>query len=707
MRYSLHPVMSSGVFWLCLGLSTASMSEEAVSLDALYGALSGSSRLRSSVSRKTDSLLGLPDAISGLQGLTSAELAQFLAAIAIDDPTLGRIAAHRVLDLGESAPDSTAIATFIWLLDPFEAGHLPWALKAVEYAGTATGDLGQHVLRTLHELAASSPDVGEQLSSASWIADGINDEEAALLGTLSHVERRDRELFEDLIQRHYSQSTTITLPLAGDVNIRLIKKEPFRSDEEPLSTVAESVRAIEELMGVPFPTSDVVVLLVNNATIDAQGYRHATFVVVRESSLRALPHLIARHYRFGSSRWLEGGVAEFTRAYVDDRRRTQSLSSRRVELSRKVEDDCRDEQGTENLRHMVYIFDSGTLTFGFCLFPLAEQFLLAVFNAVGEEAFSSALRELYLSNQTYLETRGMEGEQTTEENIYTTFLKHTPPMQQEEFREIYRRLHGGPYPDPDIDFNDDHADQLQDATSIAVGSAVGGSLDYRFDFDYFRFQAMEDERYEISVEHETLRPSSAGLFDHEGKELTQSTSVVKSISRTPTGYRMLWTARRTGDYYFAVRNFGGYTGSYMFRITRRTDPPDDHGDTLETATGLDVGEVATGVLDDDFDYDYFRFQADGGEEYRVYFSARYKVAGVTRSFARTNLYYADGSWAGREIRIYRGEINAGSYSFFPTQSQRFYIRVENQDDVVGREYTLMVRKGPFPEPWVPIRIPSP
>lgn len=689
--------------WIADGIND----EEAVSLDALYGALRDSPRLRSDIGRNPYSLAGLPEVISGIDGLTSDELVQALAVIAIDDPRLGRIAARHALDMPESAPHSTTIAKLIWALDYVEPEYFPWVLKAVEYSATATGDLGTHLLRPLEQLAASNPDVGGRLSNVSWIADGIDDEEAALLGTLAFVQRENRQMFDDLLQKHYSQSTTITLPLAGDVNIWLIKNEPFRSDEEPLSTVAESVRAIEELMGVPFPTSDVVVLLVNNATIDTQGYKRGTYVVVRESSLRALPHLIARHYRFGSSRWLEGGVAEFTRAYVDDRRRTQSLSSRRVELSRKVEDDCREEQGTENLRHMVYIFDSGTLTFGFCLFPLAEQFLLTVFNAVGKEAFSSALRELYLSNQMYLETRGMEGEQTTEENIYTTFLKHTLPMQQEEFRDIYRRLHGGPYPDPDVDFADDHADQLEDASAITVGSAVEGTLDYRFDFDYFRFPATEGERYEINVEHESLGSSSAGLFDHEGTELTKSISVVKSISRTPTGFKVLWIADRTGDYYFAVRNFGGYTGSYVVRITRRADPADDHGDTLETATGLAPGEVVTGVLDDDFDYDYFRFQADAGEEYRVYFSARYKERGIIRSFASTDLYYADGSWAGREIRIYRGEINAGSFSFFPSDSQRFYIRVENRDDVVGREYTLMVRKGPFPSPWVPIRIPRP
>ena len=40
----------------------------------------------------------------------------------------------------------------------------------------------------------------------------------------------------------------------------------------------------------------------------------------------------------------------------------------------------------------------------------------------------------------------MSGEQG-EEDFYRVFLKHTPPGLEDEFRDLYRRLHGGPAAD--------------------------------------------------------------------------------------------------------------------------------------------------------------------------------------------------------------------------------------------------------------------
>jgi hypothetical protein len=72
---------------------------------------------------------------------------------------------------------------------------------------------------------------------------------------------------------------------------------------------------------------------------------------------------------------------------------------------------------------------------------LGENFLTSVFEMLGEEAMSSALREFYtLSDEGQLWMRG--------ETVYRTFLKNTPEGREEEFRELFERLHGGPIPDP-------------------------------------------------------------------------------------------------------------------------------------------------------------------------------------------------------------------------------------------------------------------
>ena len=75
----------------------------------------------------------------------------------------------------------------------------------------------------------------------------------------------------------------------------------------------------------------------------------------------------------------------------------------------------------ENIRHYNYHLEHilrGRFFPGGCAYGLGEDFLFNVLETVGEEAMSSALRELYLSNDVeYLLSE--RGEPPTEEERYT------------------------------------------------------------------------------------------------------------------------------------------------------------------------------------------------------------------------------------------------------------------------------------------------
>ncbi len=73
-----------------------------------------------------------------------------------------------------------------------------------------------------------------------------------------------------------------------------------------------------------------------------------------------------------------------------------------------------------------------------CGYLLGEHFLIALFNVIGEAAFSSAMRELY---ELYLDYQPY----ATDEQVYRIFLKHTPPDHEAAFLDVFRRLHGGPF----------------------------------------------------------------------------------------------------------------------------------------------------------------------------------------------------------------------------------------------------------------------
>ena len=60
-------------------------------------------------------------------------------------------------------------------------------------------------------------------------------------------------------------------------------------------------------------------------------------------------------------------------------------------------------------------------------------------SCLGKRRSPLALQELHLPS---LEAHG-----PTEEEIYGIFLKHATPGLEQEFRDVYKRIHGGPFLD--------------------------------------------------------------------------------------------------------------------------------------------------------------------------------------------------------------------------------------------------------------------
>ena len=95
------------------------------------------------------------------------------------------------------------------------------------------------------------------------------------------------------------------------------------------------------------------------------------------------------------------------------------------------------ERGIENIHGLSALDTHAQSLWQRCIYALDRHFLISLFATLGEGAMSSALRELYLRSEH-------DDLSQTEEDIYRAFLKHTPPGLEDEFRDMYRRLHGGP-----------------------------------------------------------------------------------------------------------------------------------------------------------------------------------------------------------------------------------------------------------------------
>ena len=159
------------------------------------------------------------------------------------------------------------------------------------------------------------------------------------------------------------------------------------------------------------------------------------------------------------------------------------------------------------------------------------------------------------------------------------------------------------------DIVDDHGDALDAATSIAVGEAVAGAVDFDDDVDYFGFTAQEGQLYQIDVALGTLPDSWVRLLDSEDRELGYNDDFEDSLAS-----RILWASPASGDYYLVVGGYGGDLGTYTLTVAHIVD---DHGDALDAATSIAVGEAVAGVVDFGDDVDIFRFTAQEGKRYQI------------------------------------------------------------------------------------------
>ena len=298
-------------------------------------------------------------------------------------------------------------------------------------------DSDAYALKFLQRLAGI-PDGPTLLTNQPWFADGLDEEETAFVAALDAANRYSDAWYRSLLQTRYAQSTTITLPLAGEVRVWVFWHVPFSSSDDTLDLIEDVLIASERIMRVPFPTTDVILLFVDEASWGrGGGINTDEYMVVARSEGSPNPrhviyHETAHYYDLGLSFWFNEGGAEFITAYTMDQVGFRSLETYREYLQGLTY--CA-EEGFENLQKLLDYEESHG-----CNYSLGNLFLLSLLKLLGNDVMSAALRELYLQPD-------LKGRDLSEEDFYRTFLKHTPSELRDEFRDLYKRLHGGPYPD--------------------------------------------------------------------------------------------------------------------------------------------------------------------------------------------------------------------------------------------------------------------
>lgn len=460
--------------------------------------------------------------------------------------------------------DTRAARGFTWIA----ARDTEVALFAAEQLKSVEGDLLAYAALSMGSIA-----LGDGLKhikllvSQPWFVDGLTNEEAALI-TILNAPSSYPGIYTALLQSHSAQTETISTPISGEVRIWAIKNGLFHRNLDWIGGMADTVRIMEEFLGIPIPTTDIILEVIDWGAPGyggPRGFHVGSYMHLREDRYGSIYHETAHYYFSGGPKWFGEGGAEFAEAYIRDRKGIEDVDNRKAN-TRLKSSSCVEDQAIENLMHYnqhVFYFPAG------CAYSMGEHFLFSIMDIIGEKALGAALGEIIVLAR---EGRIMR-DYITELAIYDIFLKHTPPGLRDEFRSVYNALHGGPnLPNPPDDHPDDiHAEVIAKAAKqVAIGESVSGVLDYRYDTDLFAFEAKEGVTYRVAVAHDALRAASVWVYDDywgNGPLQGDRERGAWRTERALSGPQAFWVAPASGRYYAGVENFGGHSGSYTLTIT--------------------------------------------------------------------------------------------------------------------------------------------
>ena len=371
----------------------------------------------------------LPWVADGVTGDERRAMDQIRAFARIDPSMSQRVAGSPWLSDGVAENDLSMMNDLRDLADTH-----PEIAVLVTTVPDQTGCLIGAVLTSLRSILFSDPGRSEQFLDQSWFQDGLTKEEAAVIVVLESANATE-EVFQDLLKDAHVRSETISLPLAGEVDLFAVGRA--ESDlEGQLERMGFAVESMEGFMGTPWPVPDVIALLEFESDLDHEflGWNAHTHIVVKNTIRKLTYHELAHFYFSGGPHWLSEGAADFLMSY------TLRLTGDGFPIDIAY-----------FLDHM-YIpgyctpYDAANVQgwletmweYPRCPYWVGHRFLTGMYRALGHEVVSSALRELFES--------GKADSVLTEDDIYQTFLKNTPPSRGDGFRALYHCLQGRPIP---------------------------------------------------------------------------------------------------------------------------------------------------------------------------------------------------------------------------------------------------------------------
>ena len=379
----------------------------------------------------------------------------------------------RVLD-GENEELAESVLARPWARDGITRDEIEWTHQFRRLLQETTGENRAYSLRVAEsswfqdQIGSLEAGVMGRLASAALnnlplITDSAaldrsnasaSEVELVLFIALQDAQVRSKHQYEDLLQQRNIVSRTVTLTLAGDVELYVVRHTEFPDDDPTLDLMEQIAIPLEEFMGVPYPHTRAVILIMEPSWRAGEtpqyGVAYATPTHIVAVAPRHNPgfHLAVFHEmshmywggHTGAPPWWTEGAAGFLPDYARDSLGQESLTVRRRNLIRDTQRECR-HRGVDNVSEYYEIQETSptyAADRGICIYALGELFLMDMYLRLGHDVTSAAMRQLYLD----AEASGWT-DKITDQKIYDAFVDNISADQWEEFHDLFDRLHGG------------------------------------------------------------------------------------------------------------------------------------------------------------------------------------------------------------------------------------------------------------------------
>ena len=305
---------------------------------------------------------------------------------------------------------------------------------------------------TLDRLVQHGQEEARELFDQPWLPDELTDEEQALIETLK-VACSWSSWYRELIESGQVRSGSVLLS-SGEVGLFVVSRFPLGPETDALlSEMGSSLEMLHDLIGLPWTRPRLIVYLEPGfpSERDILGrYVFGNYIMLNTQQwdpwfIGVLSHEIGHYYfKYPFPHWLEEGGANFFADYTLHRRENVDLQLLYTQAHDQTERTCgrfdisNIEELQQGLANLPYA-DYRNSPLGGCSYPIGERFLLGMYMGLGQSVIAASVRELYGARSKSLG-------QLSEKRIYQALYCNTPPELHNDFKDLYRRLHGGPIP---------------------------------------------------------------------------------------------------------------------------------------------------------------------------------------------------------------------------------------------------------------------